>query len=249
MAFRTRTCQRCQFEFSYQIARGMDRKYCDDECSTKALADSLRAKTSKLPECSVDGCSMAASRVGAAMCEKHYMRLRRTGQTDKVDRVMPGSLLHSGGYLVAHAPDHPLRRSSNRVYEHRIVYHAAHGDGPFSCHWCGVCVTWGDMHVDHLDAVVTNNSVGNLVASCPTCNQKRGLDEMRATSRAKAKQYTAHGKTMCMSEWSRTLGISRASIKWRLSNGWNAEDAFTPRRGNSGPQRQPSQRREPDLIG
>lgn len=194
------------------------------------------ASERNLAVCSVDDCSMSANRVGAGMCEKHYMRMRRNGQTAKLDMVKPGLLTHSHGYKLAHEPNHSLRRSSSRVYEHRVVYHAHHGDGPFPCHWCSAVVTWDDMHVDHLNDIKDDNSPDNLVASCPTCNQARGVEKMRIAMRMNSKRrHTVHGKTMCLSEWSRELGISNASINSRLKRGWSLEDAFSPRRTNAGP--------------
>lgn len=197
-------------------------------------------------ECRVAGCISVANRKGAGLCEKHYMRQRRHGSTDKAVVVKPGLLTHSHGYKLAHAPDHALRRSSNRVYEHRVVYHAQHGDGPFSCHWCSVVVTWDDMHVDHLNDVKDDNGPDNLVASCATCNQKRGFDKMTATHRLRSdRRYTAHGKTMCLIEWARHLNLSRNAIEYRLDAGWKHEDVFSPRKGRSGP---PSRVLKPEEV-
>lgn len=193
--------------------------------------------SNSVSHCVASGCDRPANRKTLQLCEMHYYRLRRNGSFEKVDRVKPGLLKHAGGYLLAHAPDHPLRRdSSSRVYEHRIIYHAKHGDGPFACNWCGKLVTWDDLHVDHLNDRPDDNQPGNLVASCPPCNQKRGLDKMRTTQRLKSgRRYTAHGKTMCMSEWAAHLGLSRNAIEYRLNAGWRAEDVFSPRKGRSGP--------------
>ncbi|ANI05477.1 hypothetical protein A210_23455 [Pseudomonas putida SJTE-1] len=193
-------------------------------------------KATQAALCCVPGCLAVANRKGARMCEKHYTRQRRTGTTDQVSRVKSGLLTNAYGYKLAHSPDHPLRRQSNRVYEHRIVYHAHHGDGPFACHWCSAQVTWDDMHVDHLNDRTDDNRPDNLVASCARCNQKRGLPKMTRTHQLKSdRRYTAHGKTMCLSEWSRHLSISRAAIEYRLKAGWRHEDVFSPRKGRSGP--------------
>lgn len=236
MAIRYRTCQCCAKQFEYTVSRGTDRKYCSTECANASAKHRAMSKDAGICNCSVDGCSSPATRVGAGMCEKHYYRMRRNGKIETLNTVKQGNLIHTGGYLLSYAPDHPLRRgSSPRVYEHRIVYYAEHGDGPFNCNWCGCSVTWDDMHVDHLNAVVTDNSPNNLVASCALCNQFRGKEKMKATARSKAAQYTAHGKTMCLSQWASYLGISRVSIKWRLDSGWSVDEAFTPRQGKSGP--------------
>ncbi len=193
--------------------------------------------------CCVPGCSTVANRKGVQMCEMHYTRKRRTGTTDKLSKVKPGTLTNAYGYKLTHSPDHPLRRQSNRVYEHRVVYPAEHGDGPFNCHWCSRVITWDDMHVDHLNACTDDNRADNLVASCPRCNQKRGIPKMTKTHQLKSsRRYTAHGLTMCLNEWCRYLNLSRPAIEYRLDAGWRHDDVFSPRKGRSGP---PSRRAVP----
>ena len=197
----------------------------------------MQANQNQPAICSVAGCFSMANRKGAGLCEKHYMRQRRHGSTDKAVVVKPGLLTHTHGYKQAYAPEHPLRTAnSNRVYEHRVVYHAHHGDGPFACHWCSGVVTWDDMHIDHLNDIKDDNNPDNLVASCPICNQKRGFDKMAMTHRLKSeRRYTAHGKTMCLIEWARYLNLSRNAIEYRLHAGWKIDDVFSPRKGRSGP--------------
>ena len=186
--------------------------------------------------CSVEECGKPANRVGAGLCEAHYARVRRHGSTDRVSRVKPGSLVHTAGYLLIRAPGHSLDRGGGRVYEHRAVFFEAHGEGPFACHWCRNEITWDDLHVDHVNESVTDNSLSNLVASCAICNQARGLEKMRRTKRLQStRRYTAHGKTMCIAEWSRELGISRNAIEFRIKAGWPIEKVFSPRIGLSGP--------------
>lgn len=58
---------------------------------------------------------------------------------------------------------------------------------------------------------------------------------MVATMRRKGKQYTANGKTMCLSEWARDLGISRESIVYRINAGWEIDKVFSGRVGKTGP--------------
>lgn len=191
--------------------------------------------------CTVEGCGSTANRIGAGMCEKHYIRNRRRAavQSDlplqyKRTTLKPGLLKHTGGYLLDHAPGHPLQRQSNRVYQHRIVYHAIHGDGPFNCNWCQKVVTWDDMHVDHLDDDPTNNDSSNLVASCPPCNQARGRWKLVAINRQKyGKEF--NGKVRTLGEWSSELGVPRSRLAQRLAAGWSLERALTEARGRSGP--------------
>lgn len=184
--------------------------------------------------CCVDGCGLEASRVGAQMCELHYMRVRRHGDTDRRSTLIQGSLLHTQGYLLLYEPDHPLRRRSPRVYAQRVVYHHEHGDGPFNCHWCGCKVTWDDMHVDHVDDNKQNNEPANLVASCPPCNQKRGKWKVVRSHRERT-GLTVNGKTRTLNEWSAEVGLARSAIQDRLRKGWTPEEAVLTPRGPSGP--------------
>lgn len=236
MATRNSICAHCGAEFSYQIGRGTDRKYCSDACSNKASA--LRKADRHFSKCIVDGCDGKATRIGAGMCESHYMRVRRNGSFEKVDTVIPGAIRHSGGgYLLEYAPDHRLRTpGSPRVYQHRIVFYETHGEGPFQCHCCGKSVTWQDMHVDHLNDVVTDNRPENLAAACAVCNQWRGRSKMRKTSKEqRGRHWTAHGVTMCQSDWSRHLGVTVSALTDRIKRGASIDDALQPRGGKTGP--------------
>lgn len=189
-------------------------------------------------KCSVDGCFSAPRRRTASYCEMHYYRQRRTGTTDRIEWSGAQRRIHSNGYVLLHAPGHPLAKR-NLVYEHRKVFHEQHGEGPFNCHWCGKVVTWVDMHVDHVNADPTDNRAENLVPSCPLCNQKRGIPKM--TRRAREGQgvtLTFNGETMCLGEWAARLGLSRASLRGRLHAGWPLERALTQARGRFGPRSQ-----------
>lgn len=194
-----------------------------------------------MPTCCIDACDKKVRSSGSPYCETHYYRLRRTGSTDKQSRVKPGLLEHTGGYLLAHLPGHPLQRSSKRVYEHRAVFYAQNGDGPFNCHVCRAPVDWDSMHVDHLNDDVQDNSPVNLAPACPTCNQHRGAPKVRQTMKAKGRLLTAHGKTMCLSDWARHLGLSRPGLARRIALGQELDSALTPDRARTGPAR----RREP----
>lgn len=201
---------------------------------------SLDAKERPIPPpdglCTAPCCKQPANRIGAGLCEKHYIRHRRHGDFEKRSTLKPGLLMHEGGYLLVHDPGHPLRRGKTRVYQHRIVYYAAHGEGPFSCHWCRQAVTWGDMHVDHLDDNPANNDERNLVASCPRCNQKRGRWKLVANNRKKYGK-TFGGETMTIGEWAKALGVPRSRLAQRLAAGWSLERTLTEGRGVTGPRR------------
>jgi len=114
----------------------------------------------------------------------HYHRLYRNGMLEK-KRVPQPTHMHSHGYVVAHAPGHPLTEGK-RPYEfqHRVVFYDTHGAGPFECHWCGVEVDFETMHIDHHDNDKTNNDQSNLLPSCPTCNMSRTRRERLLRSNA-----------------------------------------------------------------
>lgn len=163
----------------------------------------------------------------------HYNRLWRTGS---LELKQPRKLLqHSGGYLVERIPGHPIVSHGAYAYQHRRVFYDAHGEGPFSCHVCGATVDWAGMHIDHLDDDPANNALGNLAPACPTCNQRRGQAKMSLTRKAQGKLLTAFGRTMCVADWAREVGIASGSINTRLRNGWGLERALSEPRGRHGP--------------
>jgi 5-methylcytosine-specific restriction endonuclease McrA len=185
--------------------------------------------------CKISGCRKKANRVGAQLCEVHYYRMRRTGH---YGIKVKSKLNHSHGYIISYVPGHPLGKNlkdKNRVFEHRVVFYTAFGDGPFSCHWCKKPITWGDMHIDHLDEIKTNNSIDNLVPSCPVCNQARGRNKMVRWSREhRAIKHTFNGVTKSRKEWADDLGISRESLRMRIRR-WPIELALTKPRSACGP--------------
>lgn len=137
-----------------------------------------------------------------------------------------------------YAPKHPVGTvgQQSRVYEHRAVYHAEHGEGPFSCNWCGVEVTWQTMHVDHVDDDKANNDPSNLVASCPTCNQGRGKVKQRRNLRQRVSpKITWRGRTQTVCDWADEIGLTASALKQRLRAGWDTTRAMTEPRGRFGP--------------
>lgn len=242
MATRILTCVECDSQFTVEVRRGKTHaKYCSKQCASSASERARKLRLAQCGQCSVDGCQSPITRIGAGLCEKHYMRLRRNGHLLTVleETPPPATIEHSHGYLLEYAPSHPLKKAGgNRVYQHRKVFYDTHGDGPFDCHWCGIQVTWQDMHVDHLNAVRDDNRIDNLVASCAKCNQARGHESGKATHRAKSKAAIEfNGERLTAGEWAERLGVSRNSITWRLNNGWSIDRALTQGRGKFGPKR------------
>lgn len=176
--------------------------------------------------CSVIGCSKAPRSPTSPHCEMHYGRLRRGGTLEKVRQAKRVS--HTHGYVLVPAPGHRLTTSGqSHVYEHRKVFYAAHGEGPFSCHVCGVAVTWADMHVDHLNDIKDDNRLENLAPACERCNPWRGKDRSASARRSKSIRWLElNGERLPMSAWAKRLGIRSWALQQRLER-WPLERALT----------------------
>lgn len=189
--------------------------------------------------CQAEGCDKPPRSGYATHCETHYYQIRRNGYLGPKRLPPPPRLSdHTGGYKLLYAPKHPLatRRQQSRVYEHRAVYYEHHGEGPFKCVHCRATVTWKTMHVDHLDDDPTNNDIGNLGASCPTCNQRRGHWKMKRAIRDRvSRKITWRGRTQTLCDWAVELGFSHSMLKQRLTAGWSLDRAMTEPRGKFGP--------------
>lgn len=204
------------------------------------MADRQHTHSKANGKCAADGCDRLASRVKSQLCEMHYYRMRRRGKLTTIaeDTGQRPDLQHSHGYVLEHAPNHPLatKCQQSRIYQHRLRYYEAHGDGPFACHWCGAEVEWSNMHVDHLNSIRSDNTLSNLVPSCPTCNQGRAKHKSAAASRARAKHvYEYQGEKLTAGQWASRIGISRASLLARVASGWPIDQALTKGRGKTGP--------------
>lgn len=231
---RTKTCI-CGDEFSYDVGKGKDRKYCSIKCQRKALKQAQEKKHDSLSDCLTLGCGNKANRKGAGLCEGCYMRLRRKGTTD-YKPLPPYRLNQSSGYIWLREPNHPLSDSRGLVYEHRFVFYEHNGTGPFKCHWCGVDIGWECMDIDHVDDNRSNNDINNLVASCHKCNTKRGTHKMVKTRRSEWTQITYEGVTKNASQWAKQLGLSRGAFMRRVEL-WPLEIVMTMPHGKTGPKR------------
>ena len=93
--------------------------------------------------CRVNDCDRGADYIAARLCQKHYFRLWRTGQTELRPRMRKQRLENPEGYQWIYAPEHPLRhRTSGYVSEHRAVVYADLGEGPLICELCHKALTW-----------------------------------------------------------------------------------------------------------
>lgn len=233
------TCLECGDQFSYVIARGNDRKYCGERCASLACQRRYKARLASAPGCEVDGCADRVRSPGVTLCEKHYMRQRRRGTTKKAVEANPpkAEIYHSNGYVKEYMPDHPLwGEVRGRLYQHRRVFFDHNGKGPFRCHWCDKHVSWDCMHVDHVNAIRDDNAIGNLVASCPRCNQNRGLGKAKRTKRKRSvTRIEWNGESLCLSEWAERVGITPTALKWRVAQGWPVQRIVTEGRGVFGP--------------
>lgn len=90
------SCATCGAKLVHPSGRGKARKYCDSECQSTAAAQ--RSTRRVLPTCRVSGCDLVVRSSGNGLCEAHYMRNRRHGNTDKKLNVLPGLLTHSHGF-------------------------------------------------------------------------------------------------------------------------------------------------------
>ncbi len=171
MSYRTKICPICGKSFSYEVARGSDRKYCDSkkcQLERKYIARQNR----EYKKCKVGGCEEDATRVSAGLCETHYYRKRRNGTYNA--RVVAGRYITGAGYVKLLKPEHPMADSKGHVFEHRYIMYEHLGGGEHECYWCGAKGTWDKIVIDHLDENKQNNTVGNLVVSCNNCNRARG---------------------------------------------------------------------------
>jgi hypothetical protein len=240
MANRQTTCSHCGIQFTFEDGRGKARILCSDKCRAASRDAKIAARQETYPECAYDGCGRKCRSANAGYCEKHYYRIRRNGHARLKAEVSPPPLTtaHSQGYVLEYCPGHwiGLRTGDNRIYQHRRVYFDAHGEGPFDCYWCGVLVTWDTMHVDHVNRIKHDNSLSNLVSSCPACNTGRQRDQMTATHRARSKaKIEWRGECLTIGEWAERIGITAQSLRYRLNAGWDKGRAMTEPRGVTGP--------------
>ena len=186
------------------------------------------------PTCQTPGCKGQAIRLKKTLCYACYMRQYRKGTTDYTPKA--GPYLTEHGYITVTATYHPLRagRGHGSEYQHRVVYYDAHGEGPFQCHWCGVAVTWANMHVDHINGVRTDNHISNLCASDAKCNITRDRTKCNAAIKnAIGYWYTAFGRTQCVNDWAREIGISGSAMLYRIKR-WSLERALSEPPGPTG---------------
>lgn len=180
-------------------------------------------------KCKVDGCENHVRYAAVQLCQKHYFRLRRHGTLELTRKPAKPRISHSEGYVLVHAPGHPLARK-NYAYEHRKVVYDIYGENLPPCEVCGADSNWATSHIDHRDNDRSNNSHENLRPLCPTCNAWREMPESHEFNRCMS--LTFEGKTDTPYGWSRDprVKLSGAQIRLRKRSGMSDYDAlFSPK--------------------
>jgi uncharacterized Zn-finger protein len=168
----------------------------------------------------------------------HYARQYRNGSIERVEPWIPPDYEHEQGYILVHAPGHPLAKNGRgRVYEHRMVFFDLHGPGPHRCHWCSRWVRWEKLHVDHKDGARANNRPENLVPSCNGCNTNR-TKTLETQGGGYSPMLTLNGVTKRRADWAASIGIKSANLQARIDSGWPLERALTEPRGVFGPRKE-----------
>jgi len=167
------SCPSCGNAFSYSTSRGHARKYCSHQCSRRASMAAHSERLKSLGNCSVDGCANGIERVGARMCEMHYMLVRRNGVPARQWTVRH-RYTTSAGYVIVKRVGHPLASQAGNVGEHRLVMFEAHSGICQPCYWCSAALTWESAVIDHKNENKSDNDLSNLVFACGQCNRARG---------------------------------------------------------------------------
>jgi len=89
----TSICPVCSNQFDASSGRGRRKTYCTPECRNAQHRTRAATRTPVAATCSVEGCDSPCRSAGSRYCEKHYMRLRRTGNTASAYREATGSCL------------------------------------------------------------------------------------------------------------------------------------------------------------
>ena len=209
----------------------------DNACKAINILSASKAKPAKLDICCIEGCCNSTGE-RAAYCEKHYVRIRRNGTSE---RVLPAAIIGqtrstSDGYVVQLVgKEHPLARADGYVLQHRLRMYEVYGDGPLSCAMCGAGEAWDTCHVDHINCIRDDNRLTNIRVTCARCNVNRGRDKGIITRRKNGRMITAHGRTRNINDWADDIGITSQSIGWRIARGWSLEDVVSKPRGKFGP--------------
>lgn len=178
--------------------------------------------------CRVDGCAKTAMYKSDRLCQMHYHRIRKHGDTELHRKQARSRYECDRGYQYIYAPNHPLTPEGQfYLAEHRKVLYEAIGPGTMSCEICGASLTWRTCQADHIDENPRNNKRENLRPLCRRCNVWRSMPP--AAQRIKgALALTFQGETKTANEWARDprVCVSRGTIKRRKQAGMTDEAAL-----------------------
>jgi 5-methylcytosine-specific restriction endonuclease McrA len=196
-----------------------------------------------IKKCTIEGCCAEVGKRRLSLCDKHYIQdyRLRTGRAKRKmsDIVKPvgSTQLQTKGYMREKVEaSHYLSNNGKQLwpYQHRVRLFEAYGMD-ISCAICSIRLTWDKAVGDHLDKNTTNNNLSNLRILCQPCNVLIERDRIKKTHRSKGRMLTYKGQTLCFTEWAEKIGISRASLQYRLTQGWEDDRIFQTPRGKTGP--------------
>jgi len=185
--------------------------------------------------CCVNDCGREARYKEAALCQKHYFRVRRNGHVNLIKVAKP-RIEDDRGYQFLHAPNHPLvTDGQSYVAEHRIVLYAAIGPGPMCCEMCGKLMTWATCQTDHIDENPRNNERENLRPLCRRCNTWRSMPAPAEWDRTHVIEF--EGVRLTPAEWARDPRVKvagRTIVLRKLAGMSDADALFAPKVTHNG---------------
>ena len=198
-------------------------------------------------QCKVEGCGKEARYKAACLCQMHYFRMRRNGDTETHRTPARQRYEDDRGYQFVYAPKHSLTpKGQLYVPEHRKILYEAIGPGPMSCEICGAPLTWRTCQADHIDENPRNNDRKNLRPLCRRCNVWRSMPP--AAQRMKGVVVlTFGGQSKTANEWARDprVHVSGRTIRARKCAGMTDEQAlFGEKRTHNGNLRTDARKRK-----
>lgn len=175
-------------------------------------------------KCKIDGCGRESMYKEKQLCQMHYFRIMRNGNTDLKVITRKYRSQNPAGYQRLFEPTHALANVDGYVYEHRFIVFNKYGHDLPDCEICGKPTDWSTCHIDHKDEDVTNNNIDNIRPVCRGCNTGR-------TERSTIKKFDFMGDKYSVTELSKIKGVTvgRHMLKMRLDRGMTVKDAlFTP---------------------